>query len=418
MNIKQKIISIALIVFGLTMAAIGVRAATVLFVPQGGTGAGTFTDGGVIIGNGTGALQVTSAGTSGYVLTSTGAGSDPTFQINAALGNPGAWQTVWTNTLAPTSTTAGIFVYASSTFNSTLRVNGAATTTSLVIGTTNPNATFGQSGDLFAGRATTTNLTVTSLNASNCDLKADTSGNFYCGTDSTGSAGISIIWNTLANSIIAPTNTSAHLSIGGSTRFNSDFFIDGTSGNASSTGYLILGSQPTINMASGDLLAVRATSTALAVTGVTASNLVVTNANSTFIGAGTFTNGQLYIGDGDGIPTKGTITAGTGITVTNGAGSITIGVTAGSVFSPWNTYTGPLLAPTNTSAALSIGAQTSQAPFHVTNAGAASSTSQSINGLFKVNSSGNATSTRLDVTNGSHGVRVIPGNTTTTLEFY
>lgn len=51
-----------------------------LDVTEGGTGLGTFTDGGVLIGNGTGDIQVTSAGTSGYILTSNGAGVDPTFQ--------------------------------------------------------------------------------------------------------------------------------------------------------------------------------------------------------------------------------------------------------------------------------------------------------------------------------------------------
>lgn len=58
---------------------------TDLAVADGGTGAGTFTDGGVLIGNGTGAIQATSAGTAGQVLTSNGAGVDPTFQ-NAAGG--------------------------------------------------------------------------------------------------------------------------------------------------------------------------------------------------------------------------------------------------------------------------------------------------------------------------------------------
>jgi hypothetical protein len=49
-------------------------------VAYGGTGASSFTDAGVLIGNGTGAVQVTTAGTSGQVLTSNGAGVDPTFQ--------------------------------------------------------------------------------------------------------------------------------------------------------------------------------------------------------------------------------------------------------------------------------------------------------------------------------------------------
>jgi hypothetical protein len=57
-----------------------------LAVADGGTGASTFTDGGVLVGNGTGAVQVTTAGTSGQVLTSNGAGVDPTFQDLAASG--------------------------------------------------------------------------------------------------------------------------------------------------------------------------------------------------------------------------------------------------------------------------------------------------------------------------------------------
>lgn len=53
---------------------------TPLSVPQGGSGAGTFTAHGVMLGNGTGALSVTAAGTSGQVLTSNGSSADPTFQ--------------------------------------------------------------------------------------------------------------------------------------------------------------------------------------------------------------------------------------------------------------------------------------------------------------------------------------------------
>lgn len=58
----------------------------ILTVGRGGTGAATFTDGGVLIGNGTNAVQVTTAGTAGQVLTSNGAGVDPTFQAAAGGG--------------------------------------------------------------------------------------------------------------------------------------------------------------------------------------------------------------------------------------------------------------------------------------------------------------------------------------------
>src|SRR3990167_682861 len=60
---------------------------TPVSVANGGTGGATLGDAGVLIGNGTGAVQVTSAGTSGQVLTSNGAGVDPTFQA-AGGGTP------------------------------------------------------------------------------------------------------------------------------------------------------------------------------------------------------------------------------------------------------------------------------------------------------------------------------------------
>lgn len=68
--------------------ATGVWNGTAVTVPFGGTGAASFTDAGVLLGNGTGAVQVTTAGTAGQVLTSNGAGVDPSFQAAPAGGNP------------------------------------------------------------------------------------------------------------------------------------------------------------------------------------------------------------------------------------------------------------------------------------------------------------------------------------------
>lgn len=58
---------------------------TPLSVAQGGTGAATLGDAGVLIGNGTGAIAATGAGTADEVLTSNGAGVDPSFK---GLGGP------------------------------------------------------------------------------------------------------------------------------------------------------------------------------------------------------------------------------------------------------------------------------------------------------------------------------------------
>ena len=56
-------------------------------VPYGGTGATSLTQYSVLLGNGTGAIQTVSGlGTSGYVLTSNGAGSAPTWQAGAPTG--------------------------------------------------------------------------------------------------------------------------------------------------------------------------------------------------------------------------------------------------------------------------------------------------------------------------------------------
>lgn len=67
---------------GGTPSSLTLTNATGLPVAGGGTGAATFTDGGVLIGNGTGAVQATSAGTAGYSFNAGGAGVDPTWQNN------------------------------------------------------------------------------------------------------------------------------------------------------------------------------------------------------------------------------------------------------------------------------------------------------------------------------------------------
>ncbi|KKL11295.1 hypothetical protein LCGC14_2547220, partial [marine sediment metagenome] len=59
---------------------------TDLAVADGGTGASSFTDHGVMLGSGAGALSVTATGTSGQVLTSNGSDANPTFQAGGGGG--------------------------------------------------------------------------------------------------------------------------------------------------------------------------------------------------------------------------------------------------------------------------------------------------------------------------------------------
>jgi hypothetical protein len=72
------------------MDAVDAQLALVPTVPvsvaNGGTGATTLTDDGVLYGNGTGAIGATAVGTAGQVLTSNGAGNAPSFQAAASGG--------------------------------------------------------------------------------------------------------------------------------------------------------------------------------------------------------------------------------------------------------------------------------------------------------------------------------------------
>lgn len=70
----------------LISAGAGAPAFGTLGVAAGGTGATTLTIHGVLIGNTTGAINVSTAGTAGQVFTSNGAAADPTFQAATSGG--------------------------------------------------------------------------------------------------------------------------------------------------------------------------------------------------------------------------------------------------------------------------------------------------------------------------------------------
>lgn len=66
-----------------------------LEVTEGGTGAGTFADHGVMLGSGTGPLSVTDPGILGEILTSNGPSADPTYQVAAAALERRSISTAW-----------------------------------------------------------------------------------------------------------------------------------------------------------------------------------------------------------------------------------------------------------------------------------------------------------------------------------
>lgn len=100
-----------------------------LAVSRGGTGAGTFTAHGVLIGEGTSAISATAAGTSGQLLIGQGATSDPTFNTmsgDATIANTGAL------TLATVNANVGSFGNATSVATFTVNAKGLITAASNV----------------------------------------------------------------------------------------------------------------------------------------------------------------------------------------------------------------------------------------------------------------------------------------------
>jgi len=95
-----------------TKVSIDKQVQSELPVASGGTGAATLADHGVLLGSGTSAVSVTGAGTSGQILTSNGASSDPTFQ-DAGGGGGGMWTFVETITFSGSSTQQDSSVFSS-----------------------------------------------------------------------------------------------------------------------------------------------------------------------------------------------------------------------------------------------------------------------------------------------------------------
>ncbi|HLC44344.1 MAG TPA: hypothetical protein VJK50_00650, partial [Patescibacteria group bacterium] len=205
---------------------------------------------------------------------------------------------------------------------------------------------------LSASTFVTDTIKITSL--TNCDtLDTDGSGNVVCGSDATGgSSGITASqWNIFDGNILAPTSTGASLAIGGSTQSSAKFFVDAASGNATTSGALVIGTTPpTLNLIPGDLWAGRATTTALAITTLSGCTLKTDSAGNVFCGTD----------------------------LTGGSGSAII----------WNTYLPQnIIAPTSTTASFAIGGSDTNAPFLVTSTGLASTTQLTVSGAATTSAS-------------------------------
>ena len=214
-----------------------------LTVANGGTGVGTFTDHGVLIGSGTSAITALTVGTNGQILVGS-TGADPVFatlncadNLTCTTGAGTLQIDVDDDFLLNTGDTgAGLFVLPdlrAATFNSTstlvdaLTVNGTASTTIQYIGpgdVTAPGLAFGndtdtglfwtqanrlsfaaggtlemyidQSGIVVTNGATSTALAITGL--ADCVVKTDSNGSAGCITKTKRSSVLG--WNTLPTS--------------------------------------------------------------------------------------------------------------------------------------------------------------------------------------------------------------------------
>ncbi|TSC76394.1 MAG: hypothetical protein G01um101431_527, partial [Parcubacteria group bacterium Gr01-1014_31] len=202
------------------------------------------------------------------------------------LGQNGAWQAVATNVLSPTNTSAGIIVNASSTFGTSLRIDGSVTSTGrFVIGTSQPTGPNFGNGDLFVGGSATVTASLDLPSFTGCTaLETNAAGALTCGTDEVGAPlGVNGSWQSVfVNTALSPTNTALGFYVNASSTVAGGFRVDG---NATTTGRLYLGtSQPTGNFGNGDLFIQNgATSTALAVTGLSTCTAVETNGLGTLI---------------------------------------------------------------------------------------------------------------------------------------
>lgn len=151
-----------------------------LGVAGGGTGATTLTTHGVVLGQGTSAVAVTSAGTTGQALVSNGASSDPAF---GTVGVPGG------GTGIASGTSGGVPYFSSGT---TIASSNALTANLPVFGGGAATAPF--SGTL-SGNTTKVGSVSGSFITGNC-LKADASGNIVDNGSACGSGGSLTIGTT------------------------------------------------------------------------------------------------------------------------------------------------------------------------------------------------------------------------------
>jgi len=411
-----------------TMSIAGLSLTTTpLAVSSGGSGQSSYTDGELLIGNTTGNTLTKAHLTGGVGIGITeGHGS---ITITNALPDPGYWQKVGTviSPDIPTDTisAAGITL----------------TTTPLAVSSGGSGQSSYTNGELLIGNTTGNTLTKAHLTAGTGIAITNGAGSITIEN----TAGTTSYWkrvtgvilpdtptDTLSVPSIALTTSALSVSYGGTgetSYTDGQLLIGNTTGNTLTKASLTAGTGISITNGHGSITVTnsapdlgywtRSTGVISAVTGTDTLSMAGITLTTTPLGVSSggsgqssYTDGQLLIGNTTGNTLdKGTLTAGTGISITNGHGSITITNTAtGTTY--W-TKVGSVISPDTPTDTLSVPSVTLTTTALAVTSGGTGESSYTNGQLLIGNTTGNTlvkstltAGTGIAITNGSGSITI------------
>jgi hypothetical protein len=322
--------------------------ASTIGVGYGGTGLTTYATGDLLYASGASTIAKLTLGTSGYVLTAGGSAPQYVAQSTLSVGSA----TTATNV---TGGAAGSLVYQTA----------AATTSTLALGTSSYVLTAGASAPQYVAQSTLSVGSATNVSGGAANrivyqtgagatsfVTAPTVTDTYLKWD-----GAAFTWVTIAAGGVTSFNTRTgavtltssdvttalgYTPLNPTTSQTANTFYAAPNGSAGAPTFraIVAADVPTLNQ--------NTTGTAANVTGTVA----VANGGT---GQTSYTDGQILIGNTTGNTlAKSTLTAGTGISITNGSGAITIASSVTAVTSV--TGTSPVASSGGTTPAISLAA--------------------------------------------------------------